>query len=269
MLSSTLSGQSSLHCNQSVTLGGFHLACSISLSVSLVEHLLGGLLEFASTVELLLVGGSRATVSSGVLRGRLLLGGSVLVYNHSLGAGCIFFGCSTKALITFASSALGSVTGSHARLLSNHVQHRVLQGLLVFGETILLPRVVEDASIEVVPVHAALEEGQAGSVVGLLLELERSAILHVLSELRWVTAAELLQGGLDLLLLDIVVLFVLGATWESLPGQLALDEVEEHMSNGFQIVTSALLDTLVSRDRRISGRSRQVLAILVRDVLAL
>ena len=40
------------------------------------------------------------------------------------------------------------------------------------------------------------------------------------------------------------------------------------MANGFQIVTSTLLNTLVRSDRRIPCRARQVLAVLVWDVLA-
>ena len=41
------------------------------------------------------------------------------------------------------------------------------------------------------------------------------------------------------------------------------------MTNGFQIVTSTLLDSLVRRDRGVSGGSCQVLAVLVGDVLSL
>jgi hypothetical protein len=71
--------------------------------------------------------------------------------------------------------------------------------------------------------HAVLEELQAGPVVGLLLELEGTAVLHVLAELTGVAAAELLKRRLDLLLLDVVVLFVLGTARQSLPRQLALE----------------------------------------------
>ena len=41
--------------------------------------------------------------------------------------------------------------------------------------------------------HAGLKEADAGAVVGLLLEFERAAILHEFSELRWMTATELLE----------------------------------------------------------------------------
>lgn len=66
--------------------------------------------------------------------------------------------------------------------------------------------------------HAGLKEADAGAIVGLLLEFERAAILHEFSELRWMTATELLERRLNLFLLDRIVLLVLAATWEALPG---------------------------------------------------
>jgi len=53
-----------------------------------------------------------------------------------------------------------------------------------------------------------------------------------------VASAKLLERCLNLLLLDIVILLVLGATREALPGQLALDEIEKDVTNGFEIITS-------------------------------
>lgn len=107
-------------------------------------------------------------------------------------------------------------------LLADDIEHTVLEGLLVLGEAVLLPGVVEDAAVKVVALHAVLKKAEADPVVGLLFELELAAVLHILTELGGVAAAELLKRGLDLLFLDVVVLFVLGAAWESLPGELAL-----------------------------------------------
>ena len=81
--------------------------------------------------------------------------------------------------------------------------------------------------------------------------------------------AELLQRRLDLLLLDIVVLLVLRAARQALPGELTLDEVEQYMPNRLQVIPSRLLDALVRRDRRVPGRTSQIFAVFVRDVLAL
>ena len=80
--------------------------------------------------------------------------------------------------------------------------------------------------VEVVARHARLEEVETGAIVGLLLKLQLATVVHVLAELGWVSTAELLERRLDLLLLDVVVLFILGAAWETLPGELALDQVE-------------------------------------------
>ena len=134
----------------------------------------------------------------------------MLVDNHTLGTDGVLLGRGAEALVTFAG---GLGVSGHLGLLFDHVQHRVLQGFLVLRKAVLLPGVVKSAGIEIVSAHALVKEAEAGFVVGLLLELERSAVLHVLTELRRVTAAKLLKGSLNLLLLDVVVLLVLGATW--------------------------------------------------------
>jgi hypothetical protein len=117
--------------------------------------------------------------------------------------------------------------------------------------------------------HAVEEEVLAHAVVGLLLEAQGAAVLHELEELRGVSSAEVLKTRLDLLLLNVVVFLVLGAAWESLPGQLTLDKVQEHVTDGLQVVSSGLLDTLVGGDGSVSGSSSQVLALFAGDVLAL
>ena len=59
------------------------------------------------------------------------------------------------------------------------------------------------------PRQAALEKSDARPVVRFLLEFERPAIFHELSELGGVAAAELLQRRFDLLFLNIIVLLIL------------------------------------------------------------
>ena len=81
------------------------------------------------------------------------------------------------------------------------------------------------------------------------------------------SAAELFKGSFNLLLLDSGVLLILGATRESLPGELALEKVQNDVADGLQVVSSRLLDALVGRNGGVPGRSSQVLAVLVRDVL--
>ena len=117
--------------------------------------------------------------------------------------------------------------------------------------------------------HAVREETFACAVVGLLLEFQASAVLHELSEFGWVTAAQLFKRRFNLLLLDGVVLLVLATAGQSLPGKRSLHQVEEDMADRFEVITSRLLDTLVRSDGSVSGRSSQILAILVGNMLTL
>lgn len=117
--------------------------------------------------------------------------------------------------------------------------------------------------------HAGLEEFDAPPIVGLLLEGERSAVLHEFLELMWVASTQLFQRRVDLLLLDVIVFLVLAAAWQTLPWEHAFNQIKQHVANGFEIVTTGLLDTLMGADGGVSCRTCQVLAVLVWDVLAL
>ena len=97
----------------------------------------------------------------------------------------------------------------HLWLFPDDVHHRVFESLFVLAQSVLLPGEVHDSSVEVVASHAALKEPCALTVVWLLLELELSAVLHELSELGRMASAKLFQRRLNLLLLDVVVLFIL------------------------------------------------------------
>jgi len=121
-----------------------------------------------------------------------------LVYDHALGANGIFLRCSrTVALITGSIGGGGTTSwrcsSGSLRLLANDVEHTVLEGLFVLRESVLLPRIVKDEWIEAVPRHAAIEETKAGCVVRLLLEFQGPTVLHELTELAWMSAAELLE----------------------------------------------------------------------------
>lgn len=117
--------------------------------------------------------------------------------------------------------------------------------------------------------HALLPDGKGLLVVWSLLELESAAEFHVLLELNWVSSAQILERSLTLLLLDIVVFLILGSAWESLPWQLALEQVEQDVANALQVVTSRLLNSFMGGDGGISGGSSQVFSVLVGDVHAL
>ena len=117
--------------------------------------------------------------------------------------------------------------------------------------------------------HASFEEAHCCLVVWFLLELERPAVFHELLELSREAYAKVFKWRLHLLLLDRVVLLILASAGEALPRKRSFQQVEQHMSDCFQVVTSRLLDALVSGDGSIPRCSGQVLPIFVRNVLAL
>ena len=102
-------------------------------------------------------------------------------------------------------------------LLSDDIKHTVFQRFLVFTQSVLLPSIVEDRCVQVVSLHAFVEQAYAVFVVGLLLEFEQPAIFHVLLEFDRVALAQLVYGGLQLLLFDVLILFVFVFAWEILP----------------------------------------------------
>ncbi len=75
-------------------------------------------------------------------------------------------------------------------------------------------------------------------VIRILLKLKSSTVLHELLELRRLTLAKLIKTRLKLLLLDVTVLLILSATWQSLPGKASFQEVQKHMSNSLKIISS-------------------------------
>ncbi len=140
---------------------------------------------------------------------------------------------------------------------------------LLLAEAVLFPGVVHELGIEAVAGHAAFEELDDVVVVGVLCELELAAVLHELLELGRVTVAEVVERRLYLLFFDVVVLLVLAATGQPLPGKTAAEEVEENVADCLEIVTAALLLAKMCVDTCIASCSSQVLSLAVRDMLAI
>ena len=156
----------------------------------------------------------------------------MLVNDHTL--------CSTTNSIFLRSCAIAlSLISSIliTRLLSDHGHHTVFKRFLVLAEPVLLPSVVHDARVKIVTYHARVKETDTGSVVGLLFELKRTTVFHEFAELTWIAPAEFFQTRLDLLLFDVVVLLVLGTSWQALPWQLSLKQIEEYVADGFKIIS--------------------------------
>jgi len=116
--------------------------------------------------------------------------------------------------------------------------HKILFERLLFeDEAVLVPDEVGHLGIPAVLLHASLEQPEHEFVVGVLSELQLAAVVHELTELLRVTLAQLVHGHLKLLLLNVVVLFVLGASGKALPGQTAAQKVQQHVTDGLQIVS--------------------------------
>ena len=126
---------------------------------SLCKHSLGRLLELTTAVHVADVilgsGGAGSIGSCGPIVNRSVLvvdagstDGVCLVDEHAL----VLLGRGNDALVPRVLPSIWRVFRArlHARLLADHVQHRVFQSLLVLGEAILLPGVVKDAMVEAV-----------------------------------------------------------------------------------------------------------------------
>ncbi len=104
--------------------------------------------------------------------------------------------------------------------------------------------------------HASFKHTDYVLVVWVLFKFKLAAILHELFKFRWISAAEFLQRGLHLFLFDVIVLVILGLTWETLPRERASQEIQEHMANSLEIISSRLLYTFVCVDTGVSCCAR-------------
>lgn len=152
-------------------------------------------------------------------------------------------------------------------VLLDDLEHLLLDKLLFQHEPIFVPDEVGLLGVDMVFLHAALEESDDVAIVRVLGEAEASAVVHELLEFLGLVLAKLLDLDLLLLFLDVGVLLGLGSTWKSLPWESTLEEVEQDVSDGLQVVSSGLLVSNMGVDRGVSGSTSQVLAISEWDVL--
>jgi hypothetical protein len=116
--------------------------------------------------------------------------------------------------------------------------------------------------------HAALEQANDVAVVRILGEAETAAIMHELLEFLRQVLAQVVDGRLLLLLLDVGVLLGLRSAGQALPGQRALQEVENDMTNGLEVISARLLVAKMGVHGGVSGGTREVLTISEGNVLA-
>ena len=117
------------------------------------------------------------------------------------------------------------------------------------------------------PLHATFKQADDVAVVGVLGEAEATAVVHELLELFRLIAAEVLDGSLLLLLLDVGVLLGLGAAGQALPREGTAQEVKDHMTDRLEVVSSGLLVAKVGVHGGVTGGTREVLAVTEWDVL--
>lgn len=103
---------------------------------------------------------------------------------------------------------------------------------------------------------------------GLVLELEASSVVEVLDELAGEAFSESVDGGVLLLVLDLLVLLLLVPAGEALPGEFPSQKVHEHVAESLQVVSPRLLVAEVSVEAGVSSSAGQVLPLLPRDVLS-
>jgi len=103
--------------------------------------------------------------------------------------------------------------------------------------------------------------------VWLGFELQAAAVRKVLGKLAGAALAE--SGDRDGLFLfhDKLVLFGGGFGLEALPGQSTLEEIDQNVSNGFQVISARLFHAQVIVDGGVTRRTRQRASFSLRNVL--
>ena len=142
-----------------------------------------------------------------------------------------------------------------------------LEGFLLEEQAVLVPNEVGNFGVKFVTLHASFEQIDNVLVVRVGCEGEASAIVHELLELGRLVQTELIDGNLLLLALDVIIFFILRASWETLPRERPTKEIKKHMTDRFQIVSSTLLVANMGADRGVPGCTSQVLALTERNVL--
>lgn len=105
-----------------------------------------------------------------------------------------------------------------------------------FAGPVKVPVVEVSPSLKELPEHAAQL-----LIVGSLEEVEAAHVAQVGCQLLGVALAQRLDGRGTFGVADLLVALLQGLRLQSLPGQRAAQEVHEHVTQGFQVVTPGLL----------------------------
>mmetsp|Transcript_26398 Transcript_26398/g.75804 ORF Transcript_26398/g.75804 Transcript_26398/m.75804 type:complete len:296 (-) Transcript_26398:230-1117(-) len=156
-----------------------------------------------------------------------------------------------------------------ARLPVQHPQFCPLAGLILH----LVPffsglEPVEPAIVgEILAHEKVLEESAEVGVVWAVLEAQRLAVVEVRREDGGAALAELLNRGLLLALLYLCVLLLLRTSLGALPRQITLEEVDQEVAHGLQVVSPALLEANVRVHGHVPGGASEVLPFAERYML--
>eukprot|EP00187_Rhodella_violacea_P007101 CAMPEP_0174886340 /NCGR_PEP_ID=MMETSP0167-20121228/1575_1 /TAXON_ID=38298 /ORGANISM="Rhodella maculata, Strain CCMP736" /LENGTH=353 /DNA_ID=CAMNT_0016122291 /DNA_START=88 /DNA_END=1148 /DNA_ORIENTATION=- len=110
------------------------------------------------------------------------------------------------------------------------------------------------------------EHASQVGVVGLLIELQASAVRQVVHELDGESFAELGNRGGNLLVRDFLVLLLLGGGPKPLPREAAPVEVHEDEAEGLEVVSATLLDAEMGVDGGVTGGAGEILVLPVGDM---
>ena len=139
------------------------------------------------------------------------------------------------SLVFLGSAAL--VAGFDCRWLCrglvDHAHHGLLQRLPLEEEAVLVPEEVGSAQLKVMALHATLKQREDVAVVRVGCEGQPAAVVHELLELGRLVKTQLVNCNLLLLALDVIIFFILGASWETLPWKGSTKEVEKHVADSF------------------------------------
>ena len=181
---------------------------SFSVELSFVKHLLSGLFKFATSfyVKLLVFlcyrrcSSTVSSILSNNINGLVVIGG-VAINLISMSLFCtrvsylvlellIVHLLQTRSILSIWNNLRVLTTSNRQHiffiwwlsLFTNNVQHRVLECLLVFAKSVLLPCVIHYLGIILVTAHAVHEDCDTGSIIRLLLKLKWTTVLHKLFE---------------------------------------------------------------------------------------
>ena len=151
----------------------------------------------------------------------------------------------------------------------DNLEHLLLDEFLLEHQSIFVPDEVRLLKVDIIFLHTALEQVDDVAIVWVLGEAETSAVVHKFLEFLRLVFAELLDLDLLLLFLDVGVLLSLGSSGEALPWESTLQEVEEHMPDCLQVISSRLLVSNMGVDGGVSCGTSEVLAVSERNVLTI